>query len=96
MAITEADYEKLIVTVNGIGWREVVKPRMALFANQAIQALCNPADKRTGVFEGFSDDMLRGCIVACEYVLKTFEEEVKVHRMNRLHEQANGTEAGSN
>ena len=85
--------DKLAVTLQTSGWREVMMPIIAQQGQAAIKALCIPLVNREGTWKGVSDDGIRGALGVYEYVLSAFQNEVTVNRTNQQREAANGTEA---
>jgi hypothetical protein len=92
--LSDEQCDKLTVTLQTGGWREVMVPVIAKQGQDAIKALCIPLANREGVWKGVSDDGIRGALSVYEYILSAFQNEVTVNRANKQREDAqNGTEA---
>lgn len=69
------------------GWTEVVKPALVMRGHNALKALVLAPAEREGEYKGWTDDQIRLRIQEVEWMLHSWENEVKVNAHNRRRDE---------
>lgn len=83
MALNEEQIGKVRLLLQTSGWNDVMKPLLAVRANNAIKALVLSPAEREGEFKEMDDATIRARIREVEWMLTAFVNEIAVFDHNR-------------
>src|SRR5262245_9442234 len=88
--------EKLRLTMQTGGWREIVMLACANRANLMIKTLVLSPSERRGEFSGDSDEVIRGRIKEQEWFLTIWDANLKADNINRVADELDRQAAEAN
>ena len=81
--LSPEEIEKLRPVMAMAGWREVMRPVIQNHGIQMTKVILTPPSERPGAYKEMDDNILRGEIRACEWMMSVWQNEIKVYDHNQ-------------
>ena len=85
--LNPAEAQELRVLTQHLAWKNVLCKRWEQQRQVMMQLLATPPQKRTGEFEGATDDFVRGMLAAISWNLTAWHQELVSDEINRRQEE---------